>query len=62
VLNSRLDETDVAIATNPQVLETIVHIPVLTGLTENSSQLPADWWRAIESTTSTSMSPRQTQV
>jgi dethiobiotin synthetase len=62
VLNSRLDGTDVAIATNPQVVEKIVHIPVLTGLTENASQLPAAWWRIIESTTSLPMSPRQTQV
>jgi dethiobiotin synthetase len=62
VLNSRLGETDVAVATNAQILEKIVHIPVLAGLTENTSELPAGWWRIIESTTSAPMSPGQTQV
>jgi dethiobiotin synthetase len=61
-LNSWLGETDVAVATNAQILEKIADIPVLTGLTENVSQLPADWRRTIESTTIALMSPGQTQM
>jgi len=61
-LNSQLGETNVAVATNAQILEKIADIPVLTGLTENMSQLPADWRRTIESTTIASMSPGQTQM
>jgi hypothetical protein len=61
-LNSQLGETDVAVATNAQILAKIADIPVLTGLTENVSQLPASWWRTIESTTIALMSPGQTQM
>ena len=61
-LNSRLGETDVAVSTNAQILAKIADIPVLTGLTENVSQLPADWRRTIESTTIALMSPGQTQM
>jgi dethiobiotin synthetase len=61
-LNSRLGETNVAVATNAQILEKIADIPVLTELTENVSQLPADWRRTIESTTIGLMSPGQTQM
>jgi len=61
-LNSQLGETNVAVATNAQILEKIADIPVLTGLTENVSQLPADWRRTIEPTTIASMSPGETQM
>jgi dethiobiotin synthetase len=61
-LNRRLGETDVAVATNAQILAKIVDIPVLAGLTENVSQLPASWRRIIESTTSGLMSPGRTQM
>jgi dethiobiotin synthetase len=49
-LNNRLGETDIAVATNAQILEKIVDIPVLTGLAENVSQLPTSWRQIIEST------------
>jgi dethiobiotin synthetase len=61
-LNNRLGETDVAVATNAQILEKIVDIPVLTGLTENVSELPPDWRPIIESTASALMSPVETQM
>jgi hypothetical protein len=61
-LNSRLGETDVAVATNAQILAKIADIPILAGLTENVSQLPAGWRRIIEFTTSALMSPGQTQM
>jgi dethiobiotin synthetase len=61
-LNSQLGETDVAAATNAQILEKIVDIPVLTGLTENVSELTPDWRRMIESTVTALMSPGETQM
>jgi dethiobiotin synthetase len=62
VLNSRLGDSDVAVATNARILEKIANIPVLTGLTENVSELPANWRRMIESTASALMSADQTQM
>lgn len=61
-LNSWLVESDVAVATNARILEKIANIPVLTGLTENVSELPANWRRMIESTASALMSLEQTQM
>jgi dethiobiotin synthetase len=61
-LNSRVGESDVAVATNAGILEKIVNVPVLTGLTENVSELPANWRRMIESTASALMSLEQTQM
>jgi dethiobiotin synthetase len=61
-LNSPLGSTDVAVATNAKVLDQILDIPVLNGLTENVSELPADWRRMIDSMTSPLMSPGQTQM
>ena len=61
-LNSPLGNTDVAVATNAQVLDQIVDVPVLNGLTENVSALPDDWRRMIDSMTSPLMSPGQTQM
>jgi dethiobiotin synthetase len=61
-VNSPLDESDIAVATNARILGKIANIPVLTGLTENVSELPADWQRIIESTASALMSLEQTQM
>jgi dethiobiotin synthetase len=61
-LNNPLGSTHVAVATNAQVLDQIVDIPVLTGLTENVSELPDDWRRMIDSISSPLMSPGQTQM
>ncbi len=61
-VNSRLGESDVAVATNARILEKIANVPVLTGLTENVSELPANWRRMIESTASALMFLEQTQM
>ncbi len=61
-LNSPMGSTDVAVVTNAKVLDQILDVPVLNGLTENVSELPADWRRMIDSMTSPLMSPGQTQM
>jgi dethiobiotin synthetase len=55
-LNSPLGPTDVAVASNAKILKSILDVPVLTGLTENVTELPADWKPMIDSA-SALMSP-----
>jgi dethiobiotin synthetase len=50
VLNGRPDASDIAAVTNLDILRKIVDPPLLSGLTENLDQLPADWRLMINST------------
>ena len=50
VLNGPPDPSDVAAVTNLDILRKIVDPPLLSGLTENLNQLPADWRLMIDST------------
>lgn len=50
VLNGPPDPLDIAVVTNLDILRKIVDPPLLSGLTENLNQLPADWRLMIDST------------
>ena len=50
VLNDPPDPSDIAAVTNLDILRKIVDPPLLSGLTENLDQLPADWRLMIDST------------
>jgi len=50
VLNGPPDPSDIAAVTNLDILRKIVDPPLLSGLTENLVQLPADWRFMIDST------------
>jgi dethiobiotin synthetase len=50
VLNSPPNPSDIALVTNLDILRKIVDPPLLSGLTENLDQLPADWRLMIDST------------
>ena len=50
VLNGIPEESDIAAVTNLDILKKIVDPPLLSGLTENLDQLPADWRLMIDST------------
>ena len=50
VLNGPPDPSDIAAVTNLDILRKIVDPPLLSGLTENLNQLPADWRLMIDST------------
>jgi dethiobiotin synthetase len=49
VLNGPPDPSDIAAVTNLDILRKIVDPPLLSGLTENLDQLPADWRLMIDS-------------
>ena len=49
-LNGPLEPSDIAAVTNLDILRKIVDPPLLSGLTENLDQLPADWRLMIDST------------
>ena len=49
-LNGPLEPSDIAAATNLDILRKIVDPPLLSGLTPNLNQLPADWRLMIYST------------
>lgn len=46
-LNSPFGEPDVAVATNAEILEKIVDVPILPGLTEDMTKLPPSWNQII---------------
>lgn len=46
-LNALSGATDIAVATNAEILASILDIPVLSGLSESMSELPTDWSRII---------------
>ena len=50
VLNGAFATSDIAAATNFDILRKIVDVPVFTELTENISKLPTDWRLMIDST------------
>jgi dethiobiotin synthetase len=50
VLNGAFATSDIAAATNFDILRKIVDVPVFTELTENISELPSDWRLMIDST------------
>jgi dethiobiotin synthetase len=50
VLNGAFATSDIAAATNFDILRKIVDVPVFTELTENISELPTDWRLMIDST------------
>ena len=50
VLNGPPDPGDIAAVTNLDILRKIIDPPLLSGLTENLDQLPADWRLMIDST------------
>jgi len=50
VLNGAFATSDIAAATNFDILRKIVDVPVFTELTENISELPGDWRLMIDST------------
>ena len=47
VLNELPGATNVASATNADILREIIDVPLLSGLTENMDQLPLDWWQTV---------------
>ena len=48
-LNAPFGQTDVAVATNAEILRKIVDVPILPGLTEDMTELPPAWGRIVES-------------
>jgi dethiobiotin synthetase len=50
VLNGRPNPSDIAAVTNLDILRKIIDPPLLSELTENLDQLPADWRLMIDST------------
>jgi dethiobiotin synthetase len=61
-LNDPPEQTDVATSSNAWVLEKILDVPLLTGLSEIMPELPADWRRIIGLTKRARMSAEQTQM
>jgi dethiobiotin synthetase len=49
VLNNARDNSGIASLTNADILRTILNVPVLSGLGENPSELPADWRLVLKS-------------
>jgi dethiobiotin synthetase len=49
VLNSTEIASDVAALTNADILKRILNVPLLAGLGENLTELPADWRLMLES-------------
>ena len=47
VLNELPGATNVASATNADILREIIEVPLLSGLTENMDQLPLGWWQTV---------------
>jgi dethiobiotin synthetase len=50
VLNSAQETGDIAALTNAGILREILDVPVLSGLGENLTELPADWRLMLDST------------
>jgi hypothetical protein len=50
VLNNAQDTGDIAALTNADTLRKILDVPVLGGLGENLTELPADWRLMLDST------------
>ena len=48
VLNELPGADDIATATNCDVLHDIVSVPILPGLTENTTELPPSWWQTLD--------------
>jgi dethiobiotin synthetase len=57
VLNHPENSSDIAAATNAEILRTIVDVPLLTGLTENMAELPSDWQSMLDSIIGSRVSP-----
>ena len=51
VLNNAQETDDIAALTNADILKQIVDVPLLRGLGENLTELPADWRVMLDSTT-----------
>ena len=47
VLNELPGATNVASATNADILREIIDVPLLSGLTENMNELPVSWWQTV---------------
>ncbi len=47
VLNELPGATNVASATNADILREILDVPLLSGLTENMDELPVSWWQMV---------------
>ncbi len=50
VLNAAQETSDIAALTNADILGTILDVPILAGLGENLTELPADWRLMLDST------------
>jgi dethiobiotin synthetase len=50
VLNNAQETGDIATVTNADILEKVLDVPVLGGLGENLTELPADWRLMLDST------------
>ena len=50
VLNSAQETGDIAVLTNADILKKILDVPLLCGLGENLTELPADWRLVLDST------------
>ena len=50
-MNNAQDVGDIAALTNADILRKILDVPVLGGLGENLTQLPAEWRLMLNSTT-----------
>jgi dethiobiotin synthetase len=50
VLNSAQEKGDIAALTNADILKKILDVPLLCGLGENLTELPADWRLMLDST------------
>ena len=49
VLNEMDGKSDVAVSTNREMLQGLLSVPILAGLTETTALLPPDWSRALGS-------------
>ena len=47
VINEPAAQKDIAVSTNVEILQRIVDVPVLGGLSEEMTELPADWGRLL---------------
>lgn len=47
VLNGTEGPADIAVATNAEILGRIIDVPLLSGLSENMEELPAEWSRIL---------------
>jgi dethiobiotin synthetase len=57
VLNDLPGATDIASATNADILQKIVDVPILSGLEENAQEFPPGWRRMIDLLGGIGMSP-----